>query len=365
MDRWEKAALCEINSLNGVGRSTLWKGLNECGSFLKLYQANETILRQVLPPEAVTDLLNSRRSKVSLDCLERLEAHGFEVLTILDQNYPHFLKTIHDPPFVLYCAGNTDLFTGFGLAIVGSRNASRYGRSVARQLGEELAGYGVIVTSGMARGIDTEAHLGALNTGTTIAVLGSGLNVVYPRENQALYERIRIQGLVISEFPLDSPPDPKHFPMRNRIISGLSRGVIVVEAREKSGALITADMALEQNRDVMAVPGPITTKNSIGTNRLIQQGAKLIIDIQDIIFEYPDYDWQTPADSLVVEGVLFKEQDSEEAEILQLIELDGIHFDELLQRTNLDHGTLSSLLLKLELKGIVTSTPGNYYVKIR
>ena len=365
MERWEKAALCEINSLNGVGRSTLWKGLNECGSFLSLYQANEAVLRRIMPGEAVTGLLNLRRSKLSCDSLERLEAQGFEVLTILDQTYPYYLKKIPDPPFVLYCAGNPDLFTGFSLAIVGSRNASRYGRTVARQLGEELAEYGVIVISGMARGIDTEAHMGALNNGTTIAVLGSGLNVVYPRENQALYERIRTHGLVISEFPLDSPPDPKNYKLRNRIISRLTRREIVVEDQEKSSALITADMALEQNRDVMAVPGPVTTKNSIGTNRLIQQGAKLIIDTQDIIYEYPDFDWQKSANSIVVEGVLFTEQDSEEAEILQLIELDGIHFDELLQRTNLDHGTLSSLLLKLELKGIVTSTPGNYYVKIR
>lgn len=364
MERVEKAALCEIHALNGVGRSTLYRGLQECGSFLKMYESDEAVLQRILPPEAVTDLVKRRR-KSSWDSLERLEAQGFEVITILDQNYPHHLKTIHDPPFILYCAGNIDLLAEFCLAIVGSRNASHYGRVTAHKLGEELASYGVIIVSGMARGIDTEAHRGALNTGTTIAVLGSGLNVVYPRENQSLFERIVMKGLVISEFPLDSPPDPKHFPMRNRIISGLSRGVIVVEARERSGALITADMALEQGRDVMAVPGPVTSKNSMGTNRLIQQGAKLIIDTQDIIYEYPDYEWQPAANSIMVEGVLFAEQDSEEAEILQLIEVDGIHFDELLQRTNFDHGTLSSLLLKLELKGIVTSTPGNYYVKIR
>jgi DNA processing protein len=365
MERLGKAALCEIYALNGVGRSALFKGLSECGSFLKLYQSDVSVLQRILPPQAVVDLVNRRRQSSSWHALERLEAQGFQVITILDLNYPSYLKTIHDPPFIIYCAGNTDLLTGFCLAIVGSRKASHYGRSMARKLGEELAGYGITVVSGMARGIDTEAHMGALNTGTTIAVLGSGLNVVYPRENQALYERIIMNGLIISEFPLDTPPDSKHFPMRNRIISGLSRGVIVVEAQERSGALITADMALEQGRDVMAVPGPVTSKNSWGTNRLIQQGAKLIMDVQDIIYEYPDYEWQPSTHPIMVEGVLFTEQDSEEAEILQLIEVDGIHFDELLQRTNLDHGTLSSLLLKLELKGIVTSTPGNYYVKIR
>ncbi|HQA08167.1 MAG TPA: DNA-processing protein DprA [Syntrophomonadaceae bacterium] len=365
MDRAEKAALCEIHALSGVGTGTLWKGFNEWGSFAEMYKANEAALYKILPTEAVTDLIQRRRSRTSWDCLEKIEAHGFQVVSILDDNYPVLLKTIHNPPFVIYCAGNLELWTGFCLAIVGSRNATHYGRNTSRKLSEELAAYGVIVVSGMARGIDAEAHTGALNTGTTIAVLGSGLNVVYPRENQSLYERIRMQGLVISEFPMDTPPDSKHFPMRNRIISGLSRGVIVVEARERSGALITADMALEQGRDVMAVPGPITSKNSVGTNRLIQQGAKLVMDIQDIIDEYPDFDWQSASPPVIVEGVLFAEEDSEEAEILQLIEVDGIHFDELLQRTSLDHGTLSSLLLKLELKGIVTSTPGNYYVKIR
>lgn len=365
MDRSEKAALCEIHALSGVGTSTLWKGLNEWGSFIELYKANEAALHRVLPPEAVNDLIERRRSQSSWDCLEKIESHGFQVVSILDDNYPELLKTIPNPPFVIYCAGNLELWNHFCLAVVGSRNATHYGRTTARKLSEELAGYGVVIVSGMARGIDAEAHAGALNTGTTIAVLGSGLNVVYPRENQSLYERIRMQGLVISEFPMDSPPDSKHFPMRNRIISGLSRGVLVVEARERSGALITADMALEQGRDVMAVPGPITSKNSVGTNRLIQQGAKLVMNIQDIIDEYPDFDWDSASPPIMVEGVLFAEEDSEEAEILQLIEVDGIHFDELLQRTSLDHGTLSSLLLKLELKGIVTSTPGNYYVKIR
>lgn len=364
MERNERAALCEIHALSGVGNSALWKGLNEFGSFVGLYQANEAALRKVLPGEAAADLVQRRRSQSSWDYLERIEAQGFQVVSILDQDYPGYLKSIHNAPFVLYAAGNLELWSNFCLAVVGSRNATHYGRSTARKFSEELARYGVIVVSGMARGIDTEAHVGALNAGTTIAVLGSGLNVVYPRENQGLYDRIRMQGLVISEFPLDSPPDSKHFPMRNRIISGLSRGVIVVEARERSGALITADMALEQGRDVMAVPGPLTSKNSVGTNRLIQQGAKLIMDVQDIMHEYPDFSWQS-SEPIMVEGVLFAEEDSEEAEILQLIEVNGIHFDELLQRTSLDHGTLSSLLLKLELKGIVTSTPGNYYVKIR
>ena len=365
MDRTEKEALCEIHALCGVGAATLWKAFHERGSFTQLYQANEADLYEILPPEAVNELIQRRRSRTSWDCLERIEAHGFQVVSVLDDNYPELLRTIHNPPFVIYCAGNLELWNSFCLAIVGSRNATHYGRTTARKLGEELAAYGVVVVSGMARGIDAEAHVGALNTGTTIAVLGSGINVVYPRENQSLYERIRMQGLIISEFPMDSPPDSKHFPMRNRLISGLSRGVIVVEARERSGALITADLALEQGLDVMAVPGPITSKNSVGTNRLIQQGAKLVMDVEDIISEYPNFNWQLASPPIMVEGMLFAEEDSEEAEILQLIEVDGIHFDELLQRTSLDHGTLSSLLLKLELKGIVTSTPGNYYVRIR
>lgn len=365
MERWEKAALCEIHSLTGVGSKTLWKIANNYTSWVDFYQANEETLRTILPAEASANLITRRRSKTSWSCLERLEVQGFQVITVLDPEYSQLLQAIHDPPFALYCTGNIELLHSFCLGVVGSRNATQYGRTTARKIGEELAGYGVTVVSGMARGIDTEAHQGALNTGTTIAVLGSGLNVVYPRENQALFDRIRQKGLVISEFPLDIPPEPGHFPMRNRIISGLSQGVVVIEAREKSGALITADFALEQGRDVFAVPGPITNRNSVGTNRLIQQGAKLIMNVQDILFEYPRHDWENLHAKAIAEGVLFAEAEGAEAELLEWIDLDGIHFDDLLQRSNLDYGTLSSLLLKLELKGIVTSTPGNYYVKIR
>lgn len=364
MERTEKAALCQISSVAGVGSRALQRGMEVCGSFMAFYQADENVLRTILTSESAAQLIALRRSKDLNWSLDRLISQGHDVITIMDEGFPVWLANIPNPPFTVYYTGNVDLLNSFALGIVGARNATNYGRIIARKFGEELAGNGVVVVSGMARGVDAQAHYGALESGTTIAVLGSGLNVIYPRENAALYDSIRQQGLVISEFPMDTPPEPGHFPMRNRIISGLSQGVAVIEAREKSGALITADFALEQGRDVFAVPGPITSKNSFGTNRLIQQGAKLVMNAADILEEYPNCHFKSRQET-VVEGLLFDGEDGDEAEVLQWIDTSGIHFDQLLEQSNLEHGTLSSILLKLELKGIVTSTPGNYYVKIR
>jgi len=218
----------------------------------------------------------------------------------------------------------------------------------------------IVVVSGLARGIDSEAHRGALETGRTVAVLGCGLDVVYPPENDKLYSDIAANGAVISEFPRHTGPEPGNFPMRNRIISGLCRGVVVVEAQEKSGALITADFALEQGRDVFAVPGPINSKTSVGTNNLIKQGAKLVSSLADIIEEYE-----------VLAGPVSKEPQQailsflsgEESQIMEIIANDPGHFDSLLERTGFNIGQLSTLLLQLELRGIIVALPGNYYIK--
>lgn len=365
MERIEKAALCEIHAIAGIGSRALWRILTVCGSFVSFYQAEVQLLRSILSPETTEALIRRRSSRISWKALERLENQGFSVLSVLDEGYPHDLKSIYDPPFILYSAGFQGLLNSFCLGIVGSRNATPYGKKVARRLAEELAGNGAVIVSGMARGIDAQAHYGALNAGATIAVLGSGLNVIYPRDHTGLYERICREGLVVSEFPLDTPPEPGHFPMRNRIISGLSRGIVVVEAKERSGALITADLALDQGREVYAVPGPITHPNSLGTNRLIQQGAKLITHAGDVLEDYPDVQPGSSRLGQPAAGELFSAEEGEEAEILQWIDEGEIHYNDLLQRSGLDHGTLSTVLLKLELKGIVTSTPGNYYVKIR
>lgn len=216
--------------------------------------------------------------------MSRSEKQGIKIITMLDEGYPALLKQIYDPPLVLYVMGDLQFDTAVG--IVGSRRASFYGLSSAQRLAAGLAASGITVISGLARGVDTAAHRGALGSkGNTIAVLGSGLNNIYPPENEELAYSIAGSGAVISEFPLDTGPFPHNFPRRNRIISGLSMGIVVVEAAENSGALITADFALEQGREVFALPGEANSSTSYGTNNLIKQGAKLVTDVEDILEE--------------------------------------------------------------------------------
>lgn len=219
--------------------------------------------------------------------LALIKKFDLNVLTTDNSDYPENLKHISDPPILLYVKGRLNPQDKNSIAIVGSRLASFYGLSCAEKFAAELVDYGFTVTSGMARGIDTAAHRGALKKhGRTIAVIGSGFNRVYPPENKELCEEISRQGAVISEFPVDSAPLPCNFPRRNRVISGLSLGVVVVEAARNSGALITADFALEQGREVFALPGKVDSFTSFGTNELIKQGAKLVSCVDDIIEEF-------------------------------------------------------------------------------
>ena len=202
--------------------------------------------------------------------------------------YPKQLREIYNPPKRIYAIGNIEILNKVGIAIVGSRKATEYGKKVAFRLSKDLSERDIVIISGLAKGIDSHAHIGSLNVqnGKTIAVLGSGIKVIYPKENIELARQIvRKGGCIISEYPPDDTPNKSNFPERNRIISGLSKGVVIVEASEKSGALITADFALEQGREVFAVPGNIYSKTSVGTNKLIQQGAKLVMCVEDILSE--------------------------------------------------------------------------------
>ncbi|MFH2137970.1 MAG: DNA-processing protein DprA [Candidatus Omnitrophota bacterium] len=226
-------------------------------------------------------------SQIFEDELRNIKKLGIHVISLLDAEYPQTLKNIYDPPAVLYVKGDTRCLSNLSVAIVGCRKASTYGLKQAEKIAGELSQNGVCVVSGMARGIDTAAHKGALAArGKTVAVLGSGLSVVYPPENQGLFEKIAKQGAVISEFSLQSSPVKSNFPRRNRIISGLSKAVVVVEAMRQSGSLITADFALEQGREVYAVPGAANSLNAQGTNKLIKEGAKLVENAQDILEEF-------------------------------------------------------------------------------
>ena len=304
-----------------------------------------------------------RSEKKTLDPNKIMEEILHQKTGMIMRTQPEFsnlLLQISDIPCILYYCGDISLLNLDSLAVVGSRKASFYGLSQAKLLAAELSGHNLVITSGMARGIDAAAHEGALGVdGKTIAVLGSGLDIPYPRENIALFKRICECGLVISEYPLGTQPLPRNFPIRNRIISGISRGVFVVEAQAKSGSLITCDYALEQGREVFALPGPVNNPTSIGPLRLIQNGAKLVIYAEDILEELGrGYD-----------NTLFAERVSKTAKInpdekgiLNQLYWEPVHIDSLIEK--LKNPELFTILLNLELKGLIRELPGKYYVRV-
>ena len=290
-----------------------------------------------------------------------IEKQDVKFLTLTDADFPKALLTIPDPPPYLYTKGTICKEDENAIAIVGTRLPTQYGISAAESISRELAGSGITIVSGMARGIDAAAHRGALAAkGRTIAVLGSGIDVIYPSENKKLYEQIVSNGAVVSEFPIGMSPLAENFPQRNRIISGLVRGVLVVEASEKSGSLITAGLALDYGRDVFAMPGNTTSFKSKGTNKLIKQGAKLVEDARDILEEMSISVGAglKPAPTIKMPPNL----SSEEENIMSL--LDGPYFiDTIIQRTGLPAQKISALLLNMELKGLVQQQAGKQFIR--
>ncbi|MBP2001130.1 DNA processing protein [Paenibacillus shirakamiensis] len=294
---------------------------------------------------------------------ERAELHqskGIHILTIDDENYPTLMKESIKPAWVLYAKGKLELLSSMSIAMVGTRIPTAYGKKVASLLTEDLCARGVTVVSGMARGIDGVCHEAALGCqGQTIAVMGTAIDMPYPSEHHGLYKRIAKDGLIVSEYPSGTASHPGLFPQRNRIIAGLTRGTVVVEADLRSGSLITADAAMESNRDVFAVPGQITSPKSVGTLGLIRQGAKLITSAQDILDEYNQADY-----------LCFEERNStkkqpelteQEKHIYHMLEQGSIHFDGLISRTAWDFGLLHSVLLSLIIKKQVVQLPGSLY----
>ena len=286
------------------------------------------------------------------------------VVTLNDSDYPPLLREIPDPPPFLYVSGTLGK-TPRKIAVVGSRNATDYGLTTTKRLSWELASMGIVIVSGMAKGIDTAAHEGALMAkGGTIAVLGSGLGKIYPAENKHLYHRIVETGAVISELPFYAKPDAHHFPMRNRIISGLSLGTVVVEATLRSGSLITARLAAEQNREVFAVPGSIHSFKSAGTHTLIKQGAKLVEHAKDILEEIQLQAEVSPVahENPVSEEInLLDRMSSAERLVFDSIEHYPAHIDDIARKLGQAPGKLLGTLLQLELKGIVKQSAGNYF----
>lgn len=296
--------------------------------------------------------------------LERVRQKGIRVITLADREYPQLLRQIPDPPPFLYIYGTLSP-TGPSIAIVGSRNATGYGLATARRLSTDLAALGLTVVSGMAVGIDTAAHEGALRAGgKTIAILGSGLLRIYPRQNLKLAQQIAENGAVATEFATLTEPNAHNFPARNRIISGMCLGTVVVEASRKSGSLITARLALDQNREVFAVPGNVTSFKSMGTHSLIKKGAKLVVDVDDIMEEIAHGLQARPGhdrSAAVPDAKSTIALTPDESQVLDLLEPYPVHIDELVRRSALATGKLSGVLLQLELKGLVEQAPGKLF----
>jgi len=283
---------------------------------------------------------------------------GARVITFLAEDYPKVLLEISDPPPYLYVKGELR-GSETAVAIVGSRRASTYGMLTTTRLATALAEQGITVVSGMARGVDTAAHRGALSGGgRSIGVLGCGVDVLYPPENRALFEEMAEKGALVSEFPLGTLPLAENFPRRNRIISGISRGVLVVEAMEKSGSLITAQYALEQGREVFAIPGNINSGASKGTNRLIKQGAKLVECVDDILEELPNHRPGRSGGTAVRPDFGLTPQ---EAAVYTLLAESPRHIDEIIVKSGLTVGDVSAILLRLELKGAIIQLPGKIF----
>ncbi|HEY3377155.1 MAG TPA: DNA-processing protein DprA [Armatimonadota bacterium] len=351
-----------------------------------------------LTPAACTRLVNAINRDLAAD-LARLQRLGVRLITFHDPAYPPRLRAIPDPPCALFVKGTLPPAEQPAIAIVGARRASPYGRHVAAELAAGLAQRGVVIVSGLALGADAAAHEGCLRAGgQTVAVLGCGVDVVYPPEHLALYEQIAVAGAVISEAPPGAPPTRACFPIRNRIISGLSLGVLVVEASEKSGALITAEHALEQGREVFAVPGSVNSAQSKGTHRLLREGAKLVESVEDILEELPvapptrraiapmaGPSWEAsapsvasampppapkakvktaPAPPVATPAPVVLQLPPEETAILALLSTTAKAVDAVIAESALSPAQVNAALLMLELKGCVQRRPGNLYVRL-
>ncbi len=367
-----------LNMTPGIGPRAAARLLERFGSAEAVYAASRVELESArLKPEAVDSIIARDCHERAAEELEKVRALGVDLIVLDDGVYPALLREINDPPLTLYVKGAwAACLDAPCVAVVGSRRCSTYGLNAASMLSRDLAKHGVTIVSGLARGIDAAAHRGALEAGgRTLAVIGTGIDEIYPRDHKKLATEIIAKGgAIVSEFPLGTPPVPQNFPYRNRVISGLSLGVLIVEAAENSGSLITARMAIEQNREVFAVPGNITSRVSFGTNYLIKgAGAKLVQQWQDVAAELPpeiaarmlppatkkkskEVSEQLPLapdDLTAIEHVVFKLLSSDEA----------AHIDALLETSKLSIPDLTGALLGLEMRELVRQLPGKCFVR--
>ncbi len=361
----------ELTLLPGVGcfaQNRLWKSLPNIAD---LFSMDSDSLESIGVPREAFSVVRSRGYReIAAEIYDWGVREDCHFLVRGRPGYPALLEEIYDPPLILYARGHLEALEQPGVAIVGTRKPTIYGLQMAQGLASDLGNRGISVISGLARGIDAAAHRGCLEGGgTTIAVLGCGIDVIYPREHRQLTQRILQKGLLITEFTPGTSPAPQNFPVRNRIISGLAMGSLIVEASEYSGSLITARLAMEQNREVFALPGNLTSPQSFGPNFLIKQGAKLVQSWRDIVEELPSdirSELLIKEDSKPVRKPELDLLSEEETRILNLLKMDeAVQFDKIHCSSGLGIPQLSTLLLNLEMGGRIRQLPGNLYVKIR
>lgn len=354
-----------LHLVPGLGAVGFRKLVETFGSATEALRAGRKELQQVagLRPEAIQAITTAPPQQQAERELKRIGQLGISLICFAEPEYPALLANIYNPPMVLFVKGDPGLLLKPGVAVVGSRAATSYGVKIARELSGQLAARGLVVVSGLALGIDTAAHAGALAAGgETVAVLGCGLDVVYPKSNERLAAEISKGGALVSEYPLGIQPDAFRFPARNRIISGLSRGVLVVEAAQRSGSLITARLAMDEGREVFAIPGRVDSVKSTGTHRLLQEGAKLVGSVDDILDELG---WQTASPGVVSETgqpqLSPSALSADEASILQLLDVYPKHIDTIITQAGLSAAKVSEILLLLELHGLIEAVPGQQY----
>lgn len=351
-----------LSRVPDVGPGRMHRLLRHFGSLAAAWNASPAAWRDAgLEPAVSKALERQRRQSDPQQELARLSAAGIAVLTWTDEDFPPLLRQIPSPPILLYVRGSLADSDQLAVAIVGTRNATAYGRSVTRRLATDLAVSGITVVSGLARGIDAAAHRAALDAGgRTLAVFGCGLDIIYPPEHRRLADQVAAQGALISEYPLGRRPAADQFPVRNRLISGLSLGVVITESRERSGALITAEFAGQQGRDVFAVPGSILNQSSAGPHRLIQDGAKLVMRVEDILGEL-NIHLAARQPELAAAAPL----SAEEAHILDVLAGDPVHVDEISAHTDIPVQQVSSLLTLMEVRGVVHAVGSLTYARGR
>ena len=357
----------------GLGARLTAKLLRQLGTPEAAFRASLTELEACQLPASVAQAIASNAPlKAAEKELARVKGLGCQLLHWDEPDYPKRLREIYDPPPLLYVRGDPSVLTRYSISIVGTRRPTPYGNQMAERLARDLAERGLVIISGLARGIDSSAHHGACaaTRGATVGVLGNGIDILYPKENKKLFAMVEQRGAIITEFPLSTPPAPENFPVRNRIIAGMSLGVVVVEGAQYSGSLITGRLAMEFGREVYGVPGNVTQPASFAPNQLIKQGAKLVTGWEDVVEELPT---EIRAELFPVESATAAERASlleaalapDEKKLYDLLSTDAArHVDELVEQTGLNSSAVLAALFDLEMKGFIRQMPGKQFVKV-